>query len=441
MKTPTSILTTLAAATLLVAAHNTPADIIVPGADGADAAFSPITNTVVDLSLATNGVWDTTLSNGKGVYDAAKWAIVFRYASVNIPTGVTVRFTNHPSRAPVVWLVSGNVTINGSLDFSGEQGGYDTRRHAEPGPGGSYGGVNNQGAGPRYSDGFGWGAGKIGSSVGGAGSFSTVGSGGGSILSANIGAAGVTYGNSQIGPLIGGSGGGGSGTTGGGGGGGAVLIAARKRIGINGSIAALGAKGYYNSNDQIGGSGSGGSIRLISESLNGAGLLDTRGQYNLSAWDYGRSSVASSGGNGRIRLECRYNTAQSLVTYPGASVVDSGPVAQLWPPTNAPTLRILSVGGATAPAASLGNINAAFNDLQVNAGATEQVILLESQNLATNAVVQLRVGPKYGSSFLVTAAYQAGDFTYSTWLARAVLPAELSILQARAVSGDAVGAP
>jgi hypothetical protein len=53
------------------------------------------------------------------VYDADKWAVVFKYTSVNILGGKKLTFKNHATRAPVVWLVSGNVTISGTVDLSG----------------------------------------------------------------------------------------------------------------------------------------------------------------------------------------------------------------------------------------------------------------------------------------------------------------------------------
>ena len=80
--------------------------------DGSDGAFNPVASVEIDLGLATNNnpsVWsDNNFANaGNGVYDRVKWAVVFKYSSVNIPAGVTVIFKNHPTHAPVVWLVQG----------------------------------------------------------------------------------------------------------------------------------------------------------------------------------------------------------------------------------------------------------------------------------------------------------------------------------------------
>ena len=129
---------------LLVAALALPpvcwGDINVPS-DGSDGVFAPPTNIVIDLSQAVTGVWDQNNSDnaGRGVYDPEKWAVVFKFASVTIPTNVTVRFANHPSRAPVVWLVQGNVVINGVVSVNGQAADENSSLanvNIEGGPGG-----------------------------------------------------------------------------------------------------------------------------------------------------------------------------------------------------------------------------------------------------------------------------------------------------------------
>lgn len=61
------------------------ASITVPS-DGTDGALVISANTVIDLSQAITGNWDTNnaANSGKGVYDPAKWAVVFKYTSVTI---------------------------------------------------------------------------------------------------------------------------------------------------------------------------------------------------------------------------------------------------------------------------------------------------------------------------------------------------------------------
>ncbi len=129
------------------------AQLTIPS-DGSDGVFAPTADTIVDLSQAVTGHWDdnNTANAGKGIYDPDKWAIVFKYSSINIPgvrdtnsnvVGVAITFRNHPSRAPVVWLVRGDVTIDGLLNLNGESKfrGPDALQPGEPGPGGFRGGV------------------------------------------------------------------------------------------------------------------------------------------------------------------------------------------------------------------------------------------------------------------------------------------------------------
>ncbi|MBK8093158.1 MAG: hypothetical protein IPK32_14525 [Verrucomicrobiaceae bacterium] len=104
----------------ILAAH---AQLTIPS-DGSDGAFAPAANVEIDLGLATTALWNTP-GSGNGVYDAEKWAVVFKYSSVNIPAGVKVTFKNHPTYAPVVWLVQGNVTIAGELSLKGKDGTED----------------------------------------------------------------------------------------------------------------------------------------------------------------------------------------------------------------------------------------------------------------------------------------------------------------------------
>lgn len=182
------------------------------GSDGSDGPFNPFNlETVIDLSLAVTAAWDTPSPfPGQGVYDPEKWAIVFKYTTINIPPGVTVSFLNHPSGAPVVWLTTGNVTMQGSVVLDGQDylnGGGQSFVYSIPGPGGFAGGAGLSGGLPA-SGGFGPGGGAVGA--------------GGS----------YNYGNPNIIPLIGGSGGGGWGnfTWTGGAGGGAILLASSGNI-------------------------------------------------------------------------------------------------------------------------------------------------------------------------------------------------------------------
>src|ERR1041385_6516884 len=113
------------------------AQLNVPS-DGSDGPLV-ISNTItIDLSQAIIGDWsnNNTANAGKGVYDSNQWAVVFKYSSVVISNGATLGFSNHPTHAPVVWLVSGDVTINGSISLDGQPGSSSLTSTAEPGPGG-----------------------------------------------------------------------------------------------------------------------------------------------------------------------------------------------------------------------------------------------------------------------------------------------------------------
>src|SRR5690349_19033506 len=73
------------------------ASAFTSGSTGADGAFSPTVNTTVPLPPSG----------------------IFNYTSVNIPTGVTVKFLKNRTNTPVVILATGDVTIAGTIDITG----------------------------------------------------------------------------------------------------------------------------------------------------------------------------------------------------------------------------------------------------------------------------------------------------------------------------------
>lgn len=397
----------LATAVLLVAPAY--AQLSVPS-DGSEGDFNPTENVTVDLSQAASGPdvhWDTP-GTGKGVYDPDKWAVVFKYRSVNIPGNVTVRFKNHPSRAPVVWLVSGDVTINGYVDVSGQNG--TTFITAEPGPGGFRGGAANAGTRPS-GGGFGpGGANRQGTGSRSSGSYATAG------LDSNTGTpSGTPYGSDQVLPLIGGSGGAGSPggpDFSGGAGGGAILIAARNVIAIGGGIIANGGSATNSSY----GSGSGGAIRLIANTIQGNGYL--------SAWSNGY------GGAGRIRVEASSFSGNLINNSSPRAFGDlpSNPLL-IWPPDGAPTVRVVSVGTKNVPTDPQASLNGVA-DVSVNE-TNAVTITLETTNVRSTSEVTLRVVPLFGDTLTTTATYVSGDFARSTWTANVTLPQGYCAIQAR----------
>jgi len=388
-----------------------------PGTDG---DFAPVASVQVDLGLAQSGPtvdWQT-VGNGNGVYDPAKWAVVFKYGSVNIPAGVTVTFRNHPSRAPVVWLVDGDVTIAGTVNLNGGNGVLFPNL-AEPGPGGFRGGSGYLSGSVRGGSGFGPGGGNRnanGTSHGGGGSYGGQASFGGPV-----------YGNVQILPLIGGSGGAGSDSCayGGGTGGGAILVAASGSVTVSGSITASGGNGSGDGGGACGdgGGGSGGAIRIIAASLAGAGAL------RAGAGNDGGS--AYSGADGRIRLEV--DPAQVSGTVATNSTPFTTPVAPadpplLWPPDDgAPFVRIVSIGGVAVPEDPAASLQLPNADLVFENIASVQVVL-EVRNAPETAAVTLVFQNRQGTRGTRNARFVGGNSVLSMWeVLQAASPESLDI--------------
>jgi hypothetical protein len=220
---------------------------------GSDNAFAPTESVTIDLGAAATGPWKTTPGTGAGVYDPTQWAVIFRFTSVTIPQDVIVTFKNNAACAPVIWLVQGDVTLNGQVNLDGAVGVLNGLANTEPGPGGFRGG-RCAGDGAAAAAGFGLGGGSL------------EGDKGGRHVS--------VYSNEGCFPLIGGSGGAGGSTLSGGAGGGAILVAAAGTINANRSkaIVCCGAGSDWAYGDKVG-SGSGGMIRLLAETITGTGTL------------------------------------------------------------------------------------------------------------------------------------------------------------------------
>ena len=243
------------------------------GSDGSDGVFNPSTNTIIDMTSHPNGI--------------------YQYASVNVPSGVSVRFTPNVNNTPVVWLVQSNVTINGAVSVSGLPALQGAVVGGAGGPGGYRGGSYSSpvGQGP--------GGGNAGTSnqvYGGNGSYGFAGFYMGPM--SMMQPPGPIYGNGYLIPFLGGSGGGASYSTGcGGGGGGAILIAAGGGIQINGYVVATGGVGSWYS--FAGGDGSGGSIRFVAPSITGTGMVVVAATNIVFGGVYG--------GSGRARFDTYLN--------------------------------------------------------------------------------------------------------------------------------------
>jgi hypothetical protein len=381
----------------------------VPGANGSDGALNVVAGTTtIDLSLAPSAAWDSvSAAPGKGVYDGSKWAVVFHYTSVNIATGATVAFKNNASRAPVVWLVDGDVTINGTLDLNG--GAFSTSAPlSEPGPGGFGGGkpVLTTGA-FAGQNGPGWGLGGGGKGFNSAG-YNGVGAG---VL------PGQAYGSAQLLPLIGGSGAGGT-YSAGGAGGGAILIAATGTINVGGTVHANGGAGSGSGGAAGSSSGSGGAIRLVADTVTGSGTVTALG-----------GTVGYVGATGRIRIEGN-TVGAALSTNPLPSAARPASPVTVWLPDTAPAVRIVSVGGQPAPADPQGQLNAAADTLPDIQAATLAVVI-ETRNVALTSQVNVHVTPLVGDAATVAATYASGNASLATWTANISLPPGSSGLQVR----------
>lgn len=418
-------------ALLALTASLAQAQIVVPGADGSDGPLNITANTEINLGLAAMAAWNTPSPvMGNGVYDASKWAVVFKYTDVTINAGTTVTFKNRGSlgaldgqNAPVVWLVSGNVTIKGSISLDGGNAGTVTApAAAKPGPGGFASGLgrfNNLAVG---SAGFGPGGGlhDPATSVYGGGSFGTLGGGN----------SGLIYGNFRLLPLVGGSGG----STAlddcgvarrGAAGGGAILIACAHSITFEPGSTIHSTGGLADGacgGDDYAGSGSGGGIRLVSDAVTGPGLLRAQGP-----------ATPSFGGDGRIRVEANL---QSL-TDPGVPAWTfglPGPTAVLWPEdlSSSRYVRILSVAGNPVPADPRVGMNFGIEDVRVVAVANPTSVVLETMNVDTASPtvhVRLRVVRKNGADERFDAVFQGGGKPLATWVATLDLPPDITVLQ------------
>lgn len=374
--------------------------------DGSDGTFNPLSSEVVDLSLAVDGDWETGNGGGDGVYDSTKWAVVFKYSSINIPSGVTVTFSNHPSGAPVVWLVDGGVTIDGVVNLNGMSG-YGFSSPSEPGPGGFAGGAGRSIAafgGPGM--GPGGGGTLLGAGNGAGASYGTKG------FSSSGSVPGAVYGSTRILPLLGGSGGGAQGAAynnGGGGGGGALLLVAATTVSVDGSILANGG-GHASTNA---GGGSGGGVRIIADSLQGSGAIQAIGGTS--------NALDEIGGNGRIRLESNDITIADVTVNVTTYLTTLGPSdPMIWTDDDtlsAPTVRIDSIAGMAVSLDPNPSFLSPPADLNLSVTGPVSVVLFAENVPLVGSTVFVRMVPVSGVADTVHATHVTGPESGSTWSA------------------------
>ena len=111
-----------------------------------------------------------------------------------------------------------------------------------------------------------------------------------------------------------------------------------------------------------------------------------------------------SGGNGRIRIE-RVNNANTITVSPDPSVVPLtvGATALLWPPSDAPQVKVISIGGQTVPADPRPDFGTSGPDVALAQTASTQVII-ETTNVEQASQVKVRGTPRSNATFTEVAA-------------------------------------
>lgn len=365
---------------------------------------------------------------------------VFNFTTVTINTGVTLTFKPNAQNTPVTILATGNVTINGTISLNGANSSFLIPGNG--GPGGFKGGVGGvasqsgrRGEGPGGGLGGASHSGSNGGGSGGGGGFSSTGTSGSNYTSsAPGGAGGGSYGNERLLPMIGGSGGGGGGGTsayvggGGGGGGGSIVIASSGTITVgtygtlsaNGGTGANGEGSSYNGGG--GGGGAGGSIRLIANTISGSGDITATG--GLGGIYYPGYRNNGTGAKGRIRFEAS-SVTRTTGTDPPVSF--GAPSAVM--PENAPTLRVVSIGGINVPAIPRGDFDAP--DIVLPYSITNPLaVVVQAENVPASAQVTITANPAVGASVTGSAPLQGTDASSTALINLNVPTAYPSVLTA-----------
>ena len=398
----------------------------VSGSTGADGPFNPTESQT--LILPESGV--------------------FNFTTINIPSGVTIRFSRNSRNTPVTILATGNVTISGTIDVSGSVGTLGLG--GAGGPGGFNGGAGGPGgvATPSSAgvsgDGPGGGAGGPISStagvigIGGGGGFATPGlSANGSPSNSISGEGGPKYGLPTLIPLIGGSGGGGEGGRGaaggsatgggGGGGGGALLIASSGAIDFpapDTGVIRINANGGNGQGFIVAGAaGSGGAVRLVANRIIGALRMSASG---------GVGGTGANGGGGYVRLEAFDLTSLNFVLIsfgtqpPRVTMATPGIVI----PANPPTIRIVSVAGIAPPSQPNGSLQGAPDIILPTNQSNPVSVALAASNIPLGTTLQVTLTPESGVRVSTQSTALTGTLASSTATASVTIPDGISVIQA-----------
>jgi hypothetical protein len=355
---------------------------------------------------------------------------VFHFTTITVAPGVTVRMPSSALQGlPIVWLATGAVQIDGTIDLRGQDGadavtGLPSRGAAESGAGGYPGGVGTGGAGFAGAElraGLGPGGGPAADVfvLGGIGTEAGHAVAGGNIF--GTGFFGVAYGNALLIPLRGGSGVGGGGTPavaggGGGAGGGALRIFSSTSIAVGGTITADGGAGGSGIDQSpgccitAGGGGSGGSIHLIAPTISGSGILSAKGGgHGLGVTGY---SPASSG---RIRLDALIQGFTGTID----SFVTKGTPYNVPLPAAFPRVRVTTIAGIPVAAGPTGDASAPDATIDTSGPVT---VAIEARNVPIGTVLQVRVISEASPDFVVNSTPLSGTEQVSTATAEVTFP-------------------
>jgi hypothetical protein len=230
---------------------------------------------------------------------------VLNYTTVLVPANKGLTFKMNSRNTPVLMLAQGNVVILGQISVAAP---YQNPSNI-PGNGGFYGGNPLQ-------NGFGPGGGTSGSP------------------------SGKWVGPLSLNPIIGGSGGyGPNPSNSGGGGGGAILIASSNSVTISSGAAFglnLNARGTFYAT-----LGSGGSVRIVANSINVSGSIDACNPHGGGASVCGVVRLEAL--QGQLNFTGSSNPPATLVPFVSGSI----PVVTT---TSLPQLTIQSIAGYNVPA-------------------------------------------------------------------------------------------
>lgn len=305
---------------------------------------------------------------------------ILHYNTLQVNSGVTLRFQRNAMNTPVYILARGGVTNMGTIDVSGSASSNDSPTSGQGGPGGFNGGMPGFG---EFPPGAGYGPG--GGLGGGTDSHNPSGAGSGSYASVSTAYSntnkGSIYGSPLLIPIIGGSGGGGtvgSPGRGGGGGGGAILISSNLRIHNTGRILATGG-----GPNGAGNPGSGGAVRLVAPAVTGNGEVNV---YAVNSW----------GGHGRIRVDTIDRTDLRMNFEPDAAISVGANMFIF--PNPLPRLDLVNVAGTVIPE------NSGPVQIQLPFGSTpNRTITVRASNWGRVVPISVVLQPDSGDPIKVDA--------------------------------------